>query len=342
MQDKFVQAIRYKLQKRVRRLNSADYTHFPFILPVFFKFFDSMPLLAGIRDELLATDDAKGLEGAWERIMQRQPMLGETEVESAALGYLILKQLAETPDRHAITQLARAYGVSGTFEEQLELVRTIFLEPFYEYVDEHIDDQQAILYFLRRYKHRCEWFQADRLRQAVQDDTRQGEKHLASDLYEYLHEQGIDFHIEPHSVSGIADFVADQVGEERVIADAKLFWPDKSKGKQYIITAFNQAYTYARDYNEPCAYLVIFKICKEDLNFLVPARQTMFPCLNLNNKTIFFIVVDLCEYGVPASKRGPLTSLDISENELVQSLENPDSADTRQVSRNSGSEATTG
>ena len=36
MQDAFVQAIRYKLQKRVRRLNSADYQHFPMLLRVFF------------------------------------------------------------------------------------------------------------------------------------------------------------------------------------------------------------------------------------------------------------------------------------------------------------------
>ena len=80
------------------------------------------------------------------------------------------------------------------------------------YVDEHLDDQQAILYFLRRYKHRCEWFHAERLRQAVRHDTHKGEKTLALDLYEYMHDQGIDFHIEPHSTSGIPDFVADQIG----------------------------------------------------------------------------------------------------------------------------------
>ena len=162
----------------------------------------------------------------------------------------------------------------------------LFLEPFYEYVDEHIDDQQAILYFLRRYKHRCEWFHADRLRQAVEDDTQRGEKGLASDLYEYLHNQGIDIHIEPRSASGIPDFVADQVGKDRVIADTKLFWIERSKGKPYIISAFNQAYTYARDYNEPCAYLVIFKMSSEELNFLVPSSQSMFPCMSLNNKTV--------------------------------------------------------
>ena len=60
-------------------------------------------------------------------------------------------------------------------------MREVFLEPFYEYVDEHIDDQQAILYFLRRYKHRCEWFHAERLRKLLQDDTQKGERALAFD-----------------------------------------------------------------------------------------------------------------------------------------------------------------
>jgi hypothetical protein len=118
--------------------------------------------------------------------------------------------------------------------------------------------------------------------------------------------------------------VADQVGDDKVVADAKIFWPEKGKGKSYLISAFNQAYTYARDYNEPCAYLVVYKMCKEDPHFLVPASDSMFPCLSLNNKTVFFVVVDICEHGAPASKRGPLKSIEISEAELIRSVEHED------------------
>lgn len=322
MKDKLVQALRYKLQKRIRRLNSADFGHFPFILRVFFKYFEAQPLLAGIRDELLAKPDAQGLDGSLDKILSGQGVLGETEAESAALGYLILKKLADSPpDPRTIYTLGGAYGASGTQDEHLEMVRTVFLEPFYEYVDEHIDDQQAILYFFHRYKHRCEWFHSERLRKLLEEDTQKGERSLAFDMYEFLHDEGIDFHIEPKSASGIADFVADQVGDDRVVADAKIFWPEKSKGKAYIISAFNQAYTYACDYNEPCAYLVIYKMCREDVNFLVPPSDSMFPRLTLNNKTVFFVVVDIFEHGVPASKRGPLKSLDISDKELIQSVE---------------------
>lgn len=321
MQDELVQAIRYKLQKRVRRLNSASYPLFPVFLRVFFRYFDESPLLAGVRDELMARMAESDIPAIVDRIINGESQGGSTDEAAAAIGYLLLKRIAEGPEKADITELGMNYGGSGKGDDCLDTVRSIFLEPFYEYVDEHLDDQQAILFFLRRYKHRSEWFHAERLRQAVRDDTQKGEKTLANDLYEYLHDQGIDFHIEPHSTSGIPDFVADQVGSDRVIADTKLFWPEKSKGKSYILSGFNQAYTYACDYNEPCAFLVIYKLCGETLNFLVPASEASFPCLTVNNKTIFFVVVDICEHGATASKRGPMRSVDITEKELVQSVE---------------------
>jgi hypothetical protein len=328
MQDKLVQSIRYKLQKRVRRLNSADHNQFHAVLRAFLQYLDNSPLLAGVRDELMSRAAGDDVSGTIERIIGDEVLHGSNEVESAAMGYCLLKRLDADPEKVSPMPIGMLYGAGGKYDECLDTLRSVFLEPFYEYLDEHIDDQQAILYFLRRYKHRSEWFHADRLREAVHDDTQRGEKSLAYDLYEYLHDQGIDIHIEPQSASGIADLVADQVGNDRVIADTKVFWPEKSKGKTYILSGFHQAYTYACDFNEPCAYLVIFKMCKEALNFLVPASEATFPSLTLNNKTIFFVVVDICDHGASASKRGPLKSVDITEKELIQSTE----AETGEIS----------
>jgi hypothetical protein len=326
VQDKVVQAIRYKLQKRVRRLNSASHRQFPFLLRGFFHYLDSVPILAAVRDELLVraapVEPAKSVE----RILAGEGLYGETDVEAAAMGYLLLVKYAQDPDRNGVEHIGRFFGGGSKYDEMLDRLREAFLEPLYEYIDEHIDDQQAVLYFLRRYKHRCEWFHAERLRTLVEHDTQRGEGSLAFDLYESLHNQGIDFHIEPQSASGIADFVADQVGEDRVVADAKIFWPEKGKGKAYIISAFNQAYTYARDYNEPCAYLVIYKMSKEEPQFLMPSTSAMFPSATINNKTVFFVVVDICEHGVPASKRGQLRSVEISEADLIRSVESGQSS----------------
>jgi hypothetical protein len=115
--------------------------------------------------------------------------------------------------------------------------------------------------------------------------------------------------------------VTDQVGDDRVVADAKLFWPENGKGKNYLISAFNQAYTYARDYNEPSRL-------PRDLQD-VPRGPALpgslgghhVSGLSVNNKTVFFVVVDICEHRVPASKRGQLKSVDISDTELIRSVE---------------------
>jgi len=45
----------------------------------------------------------------------------------------------------------------------------------------------------------------------------------AYDLYEYLHDQGIQFHIEPESASGRVDLISAQSGKDRLMADAKNF-----------------------------------------------------------------------------------------------------------------------
>ena len=194
------------------------------------QYVDNSPILAGIRDELLVRAAKYDARATVERIFKGEVLFGETEEEGAAVGYFLLRKHAEDPKNNSMSVLARVYRLPGNkLDEYLDRMREVFLEPFYEYVDEHIDDQQAILYFLRRYKHRCEWFQADRLRKLLEDDTQRGERTLAFDLYEFLHGQGIDFHIEPESASGIADFVADQVGDDRVVADAKIFGPRNRK-----------------------------------------------------------------------------------------------------------------
>ena len=336
MEDKFVQALRYKLQKRVRRVNSADHTQFTITLKHLFLFIDSMPLLAAVRDDLLARTKHPEITLAVDRICKGEILHGETEEESAAIGYVLLKRFCSDPDLVSLIDIAVQWTRDADFDKAVDLARTSFLEPFYEYLDEHVDDQQAILYVLKKYKQRCEWFRSEGLRSQIEADTQRGEKSAAFDLYEFLHEQGIGFYMEPRSASGIVDLVAEQSGTERVVADAKLFWPERGKSKPYILAAFHQAYTYARDFNEPCAYLVIYRLCTEDLNFLVPTTSTMFPCATVNNKTIFFIVVDLCNHGVPASKRGVLKSYEITLGELIHSVTDQ-SAETEDVTLSSDS-----
>lgn len=230
MQDKYIQSIRYKLQKRVRKLHSADFRLFSFNLRTFFDFFEASPILCGVRDELLAAVPKDELDKDMELLLSRRrevPVKG-TEAEEAALGYVFLKHCMDNAGSFSPHEVGFSYGGKDG-SGGLDKVRQVFLEPFYEYVDEHIDDQQAILYSLRKYKHRCEWFRKKQIHDLAADQTGKAESSLAFDLYEYLHDQGIDFSIEPKSASGIPDLIIEQVGDDKVVADAKVFWPDAKR-----------------------------------------------------------------------------------------------------------------
>lgn len=319
MHDQYIQNVRYKLQKRARRVNSAESHLFYRFVKHFLQFVDSTPILAAIRDDMLARAEELELETFVEKAIAGTALQCDTEFESVALGYVILNKAMFEKDTVNFLDMSHKFGQGVDFDAAFEFARTTFFEPFYEYLDENIDDRQAVLKVLRDYKHRSEWFRVEQLVELT-EDTKRGEKRLASDLYEYLHSCGIDIHIEPKSASGIPDFIADQSSDNRIVADAKLFWPEKQKSKTYLVSGFNQVYTYLREFNEAVGYLVIFKMCNDGLNLLFPPTNSLFPHITVNNKTVFFCVIDLANRGVPASKRGKLKHYDIAEEDFYESV----------------------
>lgn len=317
MNRDYVQGIRYKLQKRARRLNSTNYPFFHSGLRLFWRFLHDTPLLAGVLQGL-ARQDAS-IEASAQEAIQGKPLIFDEEEAHAAFAYFILKACAET-DNQDIEQSVE-YVYTHKLENSLEHYKSAFLEPIYEYLDEHLDDQRATLALLRRYKHKCEWFQRDFLYQLWESDTRRGEKRLAMHLYEYLHDQGLDFAIEPRSASGEADLVMAQQTSDPLIADAKIFAPERGKAKDYICASFNQVYTYTLDFNEPFGYLIIFKASPDDLKIELAQSEQGTPFLAHNNKTIFFLVVDIFPHETSASKRGTLRAVEVRADDFVKVIE---------------------
>ena len=317
MNAELIQNLRYKLQKRTRRLNSLAATVFHNGLKQYWGFLAGNPILSSVLEELAKKKPEVEIEA--DRIVKGEPLVFDTEIENVAATYFVLKKCALSDDQEIELRIGARYGGSGSDDVCTDSFRSIFLEAFYDYVDEQLDDQRAVLAVLKRYKHRCEWFQRERLANLWQNNTQQGEKILAWDLYEYLFDQGVDFSIEPESASGIADLVGAQTGDARLVADAKVFTWEKGKG--YLLSAFHQAYTYTRDFNQPFGYLVIFKLCAEDLKFPFAAQEQSVPCITHNNKTIFILVIDIFQHTETASKRGPLKTLEITESELIQNCE---------------------
>jgi hypothetical protein len=317
MNAEYIQNLRYKLQKRVRRLRASDHKVYHYALKQFWGFLQSQPVLAGGVEYL--KQRRPDAEESADRILSGQAGVFDDEEEHAAASCFVVEKCAasDKPDREVRTGML--YSTSTNYNEMLESFNSQFLDPFYEYLDEQIDDRGAILSLLRRYKHKCEWFQRAHLLQLWEQDTRRGEKGLALHLYEYLQDQGLDFTIEPWSISGEADLVAAQKSDDPLIADVKVLTADRGTG--YIAAGFAQVYRYTCDFNEPFGYLIVFNTSAKDLRFMLADQSQNTPFVIHNNKTVFLVTIDISHYDEPASKRGPLQVVEITEADLLRVVE---------------------
>lgn len=332
MDGDYVQHLRYKLQKRVRRLHSTGFRTFHNQLKLFWRFLQTHSVYRGVIDDLLLREPT-AMDAASTICEKRRPLTAETELEQAAMSVAVLKWCFDHGKPDSEFNIPRVFGhlSDNKFDSYLDVFREMFLEPAYEYIDEQLDDQRAVLALLRRYKHKCEWFARDQLHKRWTEDTQWGERGLAQHLYEYLHDQGIDLHIEPQSASGEADLIALQRTDDPLIADAKIFDPDRSKGKAYIAKGFAQVYRYTIDFNEPFGYLIVYLTGKSDLRFALKEKAQSTPFVVHNNKTIFLMTIDIFPHAESASKRGGLTPIEIGEEDLIRVAEEAASTPVQEI-----------
>jgi hypothetical protein len=281
-------------------------------------FLQENEITKGILDDL--ENRSTETEALADKTLNGEPQLGDSEAANDGICYWVVKKCALSVNPRVEINVGQHLSDDLKYDEMIEAFRLSFVEPLFDYLDEHIDDKRMVLTLLNKYKHRCEWFRRDQLREQFRSDTQRGEKVLANDLYEYLHDQGIEFHIEPSSASGRIDLLSAQTGKDRLVADAKIFNPERGQSASYLAKGFRQIYDYTKDYNEQFAYLVIFKTCQDDLSIAMPKQESSIPFITHNNKTIFFVVVDICEYDETASKRGKLKSYELTSAELVEAL----------------------
>jgi hypothetical protein len=325
MESDYLQTIRYKLQKRVRNLKSTNEALYRSSLNRFWNFLTSIPIFELILQDLeikYAYVDVAAKK--WVDINCDSLPTFSLEDENAALCLFILKRILNDSELQKIDNLEVRIGSKFLGEvysdNGLESFNENVIVPLYDYIDESIDDRRSILSVILKYKQRTEWFYSKELFQLWEGNTSRGEKFLQKDLYKYLFDKGIDFVLEPSSNGGEIDLIENQK-EKRLLVEVKIFNPEKSKGIKYIASGFRQLYDYTLNYNEPFGYLIIFKTSDEHLVFNLENEDKYFQCLTHNNKTIFIVVVDLYEYENSASKRGILKNLEISKENLIQSLE---------------------
>ena len=318
MDSEYIQQIRYKLQKRQKRLNTADFQSFHWILIQAWGFLQENEVTKGILDDLERRFPASEQDA--DKSIAGQPQVGTTESENDAICYWVTKKCVLSGQPDIEIQVGHSLSHSSKHNDAIETFRLTYVEPLFDYIDEQIDDKRMTLVLLKKFKHRCEWFRREGMFARFKDDTGQGEKLLARDLYEYLHDQGLQFHVEPESASGRIDLVSAQSGKDRLVADAKLFNPERGQDRGYIIKGFRQIYDYTKDFNESFGYLVIFKTCEQDLAIPTQHQESSIPFIIHNNKTIFLVVIDIFDYPESASKRGKLQTYEITPQQFVEAL----------------------
>ncbi|GAB7549420.1 hypothetical protein [Cupriavidus sp. 8B] len=313
MDSAYLQRIRFQLQKRVRRLNSCTYLLFHSSLVQFLNYLQAQPLTRGILDKLEA--EAKPYSDEIAALTDREEIEEfTTEAEQFAFVYRVVQHCALQPLGNSLgpeVRIGHAFSRERKHDDALNYFREMFLEPLYEYIDDALDQQGAVLSLLLKYKRKVEWFERESLVQLAS----KVERELAKNLYAYLFDQGLDFHIEPQSASGEADLVAPDL-----VLDAKVF-DGSRRGVQYLASGVHQVHTYARDFNQDVGYLVVYKTCPETLNFTFASAGQHAPYVTVGGKTIYIFVVDICEYEVSASKRGAMKVHTIEQESLVRMAE---------------------
>lgn len=328
MDSDYIQQTRYKLQKRLKRLNVADTQTFHFNLIQVWGFLGENEVTKGILSHIESLhpehkDEAQAILGGKMRY-------GTTETSNASLCYWVMRECLESNKSDIEARIGLYCLGSQTMSDGIEAFRLAFVEPLFDYIDESIDDKRMVLVLLKKFKHRCEWFRRNEMHTQFKEDTGSGERILASYLYEYLHDQGIHFYVEPQSASGRVDLISDQSGKDRLVADAKLFNPERGQDRGYLIKGFRQVYEYTKDFGEIFGYLVIFKTCEQDLDIPTENQESAVPFIAHNNKIIFILVIDIYDYSNTASKRGKLKSYEITPEQFVDSLTDTEPSEATQ------------
>jgi hypothetical protein len=321
-------AVQAQLERWRRRFSDANYPEFHSVVKQFWRSIGSTPLLAAI-SERFRTRPAPP-SGSWEQIvghlhvspMEVEHRFCEDEEDHYSFCYHVIKTSAEEAfifDRPLQTELqfVRTFHPGESDPAwQYRFFRNNFVFPLLDAFEAALDTNKAALAILRRYKHKCEWFNRQTLSDSWNTNPSKGEWILKLHLYEYLHDNGLQFQIDPYSPTGKVDLLATQAGgDEKLVADAKLV--KAKKVKTPVRDGFHQVYKYTGDYHEPFGYLVVFNASVKDLRINGDGSQMGIPYVAHNNKTIYIMTIDINPDPESASKSGGLKTVPVDKAYLI-------------------------
>jgi len=233
--------------------------------------------------------------------------------------YFAFEIILKSPrSQYALHDLGRKFNPDkdqNNREADFNILNDLLLEEFIFYLINQADRNNITLGLLRKYKQRTEWFNSDTLFEMVKDHSTKAEKLLKKDLHLYLSDQGLDITIEPVSPGGEADFIGIETsGLSKSVIEVKIF-DGRNRDISKTISGYHQILTYMRDHDASKGYLVIYNSAAESLN--VNANSGIsFPYVISENRTIYFVIVNIYHHPNPASKRGNMGTIEINESEF--------------------------
>ncbi|MBX7174152.1 MAG: hypothetical protein K1X72_24480 [Pyrinomonadaceae bacterium] len=262
------QSLQQKLERRIERLKNVDGRYLSSSMKQFFNFLNNEPILEGILSaleiEMSLNENTKSFHN-WEDMKSLN-----NENELLKLSLIELQNLANSNYGLSLSGIASNFGFESpnNLDKSREFIFLQLIKPFCDYIIEQLSNQQTVLSFIQRYKHRSEWFRQSELKKIHDDEMKKkqdGEKkrafvedRLASDLYSYLYDEGINFHISPSSITGRIDLIeegkrplleAQSASSHRLLADAKVF-DGEARNASYLGKGFGQIISYCKKYNE--------------------------------------------------------------------------------------------
>lgn len=239
------------------------------------------------------------------------------EMQHAAFLYQLIKHLQReigNYDLHSLLMFS-----SRDFNSTKEHIVEQVVSPILYFLHDSLDRSSSVIYLLEKYKRRTEWFTFQPLIDQYLNATANYEEVFDRDLRMFLFDQGIDYPFStPSSASGRADIIGSIDTTDPIIIEVKVFDREKGYSKNRVKDGLTQAIKYTGDYNKDIGYVVLFNMDKAELNFKLENSKNIFPPMyTFNNKTYFFIVINLWK-GASASKVGTTEAIDILEEDLTK------------------------
>ena len=213
-----------------------------------------------------------------------------TPERRAAFGYNVLLSMlrsgkvSTTDVRGAVLAVGEKYkppGIQNALwkeEQKVECWVNIFISPIIDYLETSQNADDFVLAMMVKYKQRAEWFDRSYLLEVAlqkDDDYSKTEERLKQDFYRYLFDQGMDFFVEPFSPSdkSRADVLSAKLEDgRRLVVEAKVH-DGKGRKEDWVTSGITQAASYAQQWGEPHAYLLVYNICENSLLKFSGARQ---------------------------------------------------------------------